>query len=290
MKGVERVIERPRGCLAYKSWGPAEGSPVLALHGWMDNAGTFDVMAPRLAGLRLIALDLPGHGLSDPRAAGSEYYIWSYVEDVLDAAEHFGLQRFDLLGHSMGGIIACLLAALYPERVNRLALLDSVGPLTTAPDKAVAQMRRALQIKRAGESRARLFPSLEAAEAARAEKGISAQSARLLAARGVSQDADGQWFWHGDRRLARPNLLSMTERQAATFLRAISCPTLLVSARQFWEGERRAVYERRLPHFRTLELLELDGNHYQHLEGAEVERVVERVQRFLSPGEAPHPP
>src|SRR5690606_38282881 len=198
----EAFLERADGRLACKLWGAENAPPVLALHGWMDNAATFDELAPRLPEFRLIALDFPGHGLSDHRAAGNEYYIWSYVEDVLDTARHFGLERFALLGHSMGGIVACLLACLYPEMVSRLALLDSVGPLVTEPAKVPAQMRRALQIKRSGESRARRFASREAAEAARAGKGITAASARLLGNRGISRDRDGQWYWHADRRLA----------------------------------------------------------------------------------------
>src|SRR5690606_30772778 len=133
-----------------------------------------------------------------------------------------------------------------------------------------------------GESRARRFASREAAEAARAGKGITAASARLLGNRGISRDRDGQWYWHADRRLARPNLLSLTEAQSAAFLRGIECPTLLIAARPFWEGERRGMFERRLSYFARLELLELDGNHYQHLEGREVEPVAERVRKFLA--------
>ena len=50
-----------------KAWGPPEGHPVFALHGWLDNAGTFDNLIPLLPqNLRIVAVDTAGHGLSDP--------------------------------------------------------------------------------------------------------------------------------------------------------------------------------------------------------------------------------
>lgn len=50
--------------LAAHLFGPADGIPVIALHGWLDNANSFARLAPRLKGLRIVALDLAGHGYS----------------------------------------------------------------------------------------------------------------------------------------------------------------------------------------------------------------------------------
>src|SRR5690554_4922181 len=105
-------IQGPSGRLALKVWGEPEAPPVLALHGWMDNAATFDALAPQLRGLRLIAPDLPGHGLSAHRPPAADYSIWSYVADLLAISGALSLPRFRLLGHSMGGSIATLFAAL----------------------------------------------------------------------------------------------------------------------------------------------------------------------------------
>ncbi len=79
-------------------YGPEDGKPVIALHGWLDNAATFSRLAPRLQGLRIVALDLPGHGHSDHRPAGAGYNIWDYAHDVLQVAEQFGWQRFPCSG------------------------------------------------------------------------------------------------------------------------------------------------------------------------------------------------
>ena len=68
-----RVRVAPKLTLRGKCWGPADGRPVLALHGWLDNASSFDLVAPALAarGFRVVALDLAGHGLSDHRPASA---------------------------------------------------------------------------------------------------------------------------------------------------------------------------------------------------------------------------
>ena len=58
-----------RMTLAAKQWGPDDGFPVLAIHGWLDNASSFDVVAQDLsgAGFRVVAVDMPGHGESSHR-------------------------------------------------------------------------------------------------------------------------------------------------------------------------------------------------------------------------------
>ncbi len=56
-------------------WGEPDGYPILALHGWLDNALSFSVLAPFLSEYRLIALDLSGQGLSDHRSLDATYHI-----------------------------------------------------------------------------------------------------------------------------------------------------------------------------------------------------------------------
>ncbi|HAQ73485.1 MAG TPA: alpha/beta hydrolase, partial [Pseudomonas sp.] len=117
-------------------YGPEDGRPVIALHGWLDNAASLSRLAPLLNGVRIVALDLPGHGLSDHRPPGAGYNIWDYAHDILQTAEQFGWQRFSLLGHSLGGIVSVLLAGAMPERIERLALIDGVIPYTGEAESA----------------------------------------------------------------------------------------------------------------------------------------------------------
>src|SRR5690606_11793724 len=104
---VEEIrLNLPHVELAAHLYGPEDGRPVLALHGWLDNAATFSRLAPRLQGLRIVALDFAGRGHSGHRGPGAGYQLWDYAVDVLLVAEELGWQRFLLLGHSLGGIIA----------------------------------------------------------------------------------------------------------------------------------------------------------------------------------------
>ena len=131
--------------LAAHLFGPEDGTPVIALHGWLDNANSFARLAPKLDGLRIVALDLAGHGHSDHRPAGAGYALADYVFDVLQVAEQLGWSRFALLGHSLGAIISVMLAGALPERVTHLALIDGLIPLTGEADSSAERMGAALQ-------------------------------------------------------------------------------------------------------------------------------------------------
>ena len=74
MNGVEEVrLNLPHIELAAHLSGPEDGLPVIALHGWLDNANSFARLAPKLDGLRIIALDMAGHGHSGHRPPGAGY-------------------------------------------------------------------------------------------------------------------------------------------------------------------------------------------------------------------------
>ena len=136
---VEEVrLSLPHIELAAHLFGPEDGLPVIALHGWLDNANSFARLAPKLEGLRIVALDMAGHGHSAHRPTGAGYALWDYVYDVLQVAEQLGWKRFALLGHSLGAIVSLVLAGALPERVTHLGLIDGVIPPTaTGEDPAV---------------------------------------------------------------------------------------------------------------------------------------------------------
>lgn len=266
--------------LAVRSHGRGDGVPVIALHGWRDNAATFEKLAPLLPALRIVAIDMPGHGLSSWRDADGEYYIWSYIEEVLAVVDALGLTRFNLLGHSMGGAIASLLAGLMPERINKLALLDAVGPLATSPAEAPDQLLRALEQAQAP-NRRHHYSSFEAAVTARAAKGLGTEAATILGRRGIAQDDRG-WYWTLDPRLSRANQLSLTEAHTEVLLRRIDCPVLLIAAPSYWV-ERKATewFDRRCAYYRNLRRVDLPGGHHQHLEG-QVTEVADLLRDFFS--------
>ena len=116
----EFAIDTPLGRIAGLHAGTPGAPRVLALHGWLDNAASFLPLAPFLDGIELVAIDMPGHGRSAHLPAGADYSFAGALANLLDVADALGWDRFGLLGHSMGGAIASLLAAACPERVTRL--------------------------------------------------------------------------------------------------------------------------------------------------------------------------
>jgi pimeloyl-ACP methyl ester carboxylesterase len=266
--------------LGLRVLGDSAAPPLIALHGWRDNSASFELLAPLLPDARIIAVDLPGHGLSSRRHSEGHYYIWTYITDVLAVVDGLNLPFFNLLGHSMGGAIASLFAALYPERVKNLILLDAVGPLTTQAEDAPAQMLKSIRqqqnLKPDGH---RHYPDFMAAVKARADKGLSLQAATILGKRGILQDEKG-YYWNLDPRLSRANLLSLTEEQVAAFITKITCATLLITANDYWLEKQEWLASRR-SWFQNLETHALNGNHHQHLDG-QVEAVADLIRGFLA--------
>ena len=279
--GRELIIDAGGTRLAACAWGAADDPPVLALHGWLDNAASFQRLAPLLPGLQVVALDFPGHGRSPHYAAGHPYHFLDLLPAALAAADALGWGRFRLLGHSMGAGVASLLAGAFPDRVERLALLEGLGPLSCAADDSPAQLVGAVEDRRRGDGAVpRVLPDLDSA-AARLRKAYptrSAAVARLLAERGTVRSGGGVCFAH-DPRLRSRTILRMTEAHVLVFLRQIGCPTLVVRATNGWAFERAQMHAR-FEAVAGARLVELDGCHHVHLEQPEVVAAV--VHPFLT--------
>lgn len=162
MQTKELRIDLGDRCVAAVDYGGEPGAePVLALHGWLDNAASFQWLAPRLRHKRVLALDLAGHGHSDWRPASSWYPIWDYVLDLDAVLDALKLERVHLLGHSLGAAVVSLLAAIRPQQVASLVMLEGLGPLTQTAAEAPEQLAQALAWQRRPVATARLYPDRE---------------------------------------------------------------------------------------------------------------------------------
>ncbi|MDU7559315.1 MAG: alpha/beta hydrolase, partial [Pseudomonas sp.] len=228
---VEEIrLSLPHIELAAHIFGPQDGLPVIALHGWLDNANSFARLAPKLSGLRIVAVDFAGHGHSDHRPRGAGYALADYAFDVLCVAEQLGWKQFALLGHSLGAIVSVIIAGSFPERVTRLALIDGIV-LRSGPDiDAAENMSKALEAQLAhGHKRKSVHPTLDRAIEARMKGmvAVSREAAELLAQRGL-MPVPGGYSWRSDSRLTLPSPLRLTDAQAMSFVRRVTCPTMLV--------------------------------------------------------------
>ncbi|MDA3913951.1 alpha/beta fold hydrolase [Oleiagrimonas sp.] len=259
--------------LAARVHGPRDAPPLLALHGWLDNAASFDRLASLLAlHHRVIALDLPGHGRSAhlPPGAFVHYHIADYVAAVLAAADVLGLEQFDLLGHSLGAGVASLVAAAAPERVRRLALIEGLGPLADDPGNTLERFRHAADRRLArSEPRLRTFADIDAAVQVRSRASrMDASLARPIVERGLVE-VDGGYRWSSDPRLTQPTPVRLAESQVRTLLAGISAPTWLLLAHPQTPYLPEDMLRARAAVIPAIRIDHMDGSHHLHLEHPE---------------------
>jgi pimeloyl-ACP methyl ester carboxylesterase len=110
--------------------GPADGEPVVLLHGFPQDSSAFDLMSPALhsAGLRTLAPDQRGYCPSARPRGRSAYRLRAAVDDVLALLYDAGLTGAHVVGHDWGGAVAWALAAWHPDRVRTLTALSTPHP------------------------------------------------------------------------------------------------------------------------------------------------------------------
>ncbi|MEP1216056.1 MAG: alpha/beta hydrolase [Marinobacter sp.] len=263
--------------------------PILMLHGWLDNALSFARLAPELCGARdVYSIDLAGHGHSGHRPPGQGYLLMDYVADLAELVEtHFNKAedgRIDLVGHSLGGIVSVLYAAAFPERVRRLVMIDSIGPISRKPDEVIGQMRKAITKRMTGSGKPVVYPDIAAAAKAR-EGGmipLSPPAARMLVSRSMKPSGEG-FVWRADPRLRHPSMIMMDEAQVMACLEKVVTPTHFLRAEKGLLASRPDLGSRTNA-IAELDLMEVPGGHHCHLEG-DVGPVVDAVRGFLDDAE-----
>tara|TARA_R110000751_G_scaffold91266_3_gene179105 strand:- start:322036 stop:322962 length:927 start_codon:yes stop_codon:yes gene_type:complete len=279
---VQQALEFPLANVTLRGIG--YGDPckpmILALHGWLDNAASFNPIADYLSDYYIVALDITGHGLSSHRTDGAHYHLIDFPYDLHELVDSQGWQSFILMGHSMGGIIATIYASCFPEFVSKLISIESFGPMTKDPQSSPIQLRDSILSRlKAQKSEAKHPRSIERTVEARAMVGdIKLESARLLITRNIREE-NQQLYFTTDRRLRTFSSLRMTESQAEAFMRNIQCPTLVITGSQGYESMRTALHKR-LDWVKDLVMVECEGFHHLHMDNPQP--VANAIVCFLS--------
>jgi pimeloyl-ACP methyl ester carboxylesterase len=123
---LDRTMELVDGrTLAFSEWGDLDGKPVVLLHGMPSSRLMCpDLDATLAAGVRLITIDRPGYGRSDPRTGRT---MLNWVDDFVELADHLGLPPSPVLGWSGGGPYALACGYRLPDRVSAIGLAGSPG-------------------------------------------------------------------------------------------------------------------------------------------------------------------
>ena len=240
--------------LHYLDWGNAGAPLLLLIHGTRDHARSWDWTARALRHRwHVIAVDLRGHGDSQWSPDGA--YLAAYqVLDIADLMDTFGQESATVMGHSFGGNISARYAALFPQRVRKLVLVDGLGPAQSvlnawAERGPVLRTREWIEKRReTATQKPRRFATVEEAVArmAAANKHLSEDQARHLAVHGVRLHADG-YGWKYDPAIGNflPEDFSV---DLTGFYRDIAAPTLLFHGSESWtsnpEADGRAAFFR----------------------------------------------
>lgn len=268
---------------AAQEWGDSTQLPVLALHGWLDNAASFFALAPRLNNLHIVALDMAGHGQSDHRPGQMAYTPLDDINDILAVADYLGWSRFALLGHSRGAIIGTLAAGAFPERFIALGLVEGLLPEPARPEDAPRQLASAIQGLRVQKQKTpSVYPDINIAIKAR-ERGmfpLGHEAAKALTERGVIAHASGGVSWSTDPRLLAPSMLKLSREHLHAFVDHVGAPIKLILAD---EGLPKlyANYLQEVEQFPRVDYEVLSGGHHLHME-QEVDLVAERLNDFFS--------
>lgn len=268
--------------LAAKVWGDPDGRPTLALHGWLDNANTFDRLAPRLPELNLVALDFAGHGRSEHRPPGVHYHSFTDIQDVMALAGVLGWNRFNLLGHSMGASIASELAAMFPERVERSVLIDGfIATGGVSVHDRIGQNREAIEKMLTAHDKApRVYPDVETMARRVTEATDQTYEAAIVLVERGHKRVDGGVTWRTDPRIRFPTPLRHTRQTIDELLSNSTSPALLLVAEQgdkWYQGEIADAQA----HHPDLTVERLTGPHHFHLEPAFVGEVAKKVRQFF---------
>ena len=242
-------------------------STLVIVHGLGDRAASWEsfaaLMPPQVA---VRTLDLPGHGEAPP---ASDYHYGSLVEHVLTAVRE--VDRFALLGHSVGAAIAWLFAARYPARVTRLILVEPAAPHQSRFVHGPTPEPR------------HPYTYASTGEALRAIHAFDPSVTELEIRRDYRQRADGRWEPAFDPAIFPPLVedAKTLGQQFRRELAAISAPTLIV------RGERSMLRleqaEEILGELQNARLVTVTGgSHFLHRQ--QPDDLARLVREFLEAG------
>lgn len=135
--------------VAYQEWGADQPKKVIALHGWLDNSNSFQAVAPYLAsnGYHIVAIDFIGHGHTSHLPYAGTYNMPRMVQSIREVVHRcLSWDKSYVIGHSMGAGIGLLYSGSYPESVNKLVMIDLLGPLADNSFRTAKDLRAATDL------------------------------------------------------------------------------------------------------------------------------------------------
>ncbi|MGH9049924.1 MAG: alpha/beta fold hydrolase [Acidimicrobiia bacterium] len=198
------------------------GPAVLLVHGFGGAKEDFaDHLETLGAHFRVVTFDHRGHGESDAPADPAAYSIDRLAADVVGVADALGIDRFRLLGHSMGGMVAQRVVRAHPQRVESLVLMDTAPGPVPGLDPDVVDLAAAIC---RDEGKAVLKPLLDDAATLETPSNV-----RLLRERpGYREFCDAKWEALSPVMWATLVVEIVHREDQLASLATVACPTLVI--------------------------------------------------------------
>ncbi|XP_031796315.1 serine hydrolase-like protein 2 [Sarcophilus harrisii] len=300
----ELKLTVPWGHIAAKVWGSLQGPPVLCLHGWLDNANSFDKLIPLLPQtFYYVAMDFGGHGFSSHHHPGFTYHQHDFVNEVRRVAAALNWKRFSLLAHSFGGVVGGMFSCTFPEMVDKLILLDSTPFFLDSLEKENILTYKRYNIDHVMEMETKqhkppkvVSPQEMLQSFLKNNIQVGEECGKLLLERGTTKVAEGLVL-NRDRRLGLPgnNFEFITKEQLEYFCQKIQARVLMLKASQGFsyfrllrKGENPRSMETVVNVLKSTlqeryKFVEVMGSHYVHMQ--EPHKVAGVISDFLESNE-----
>lgn len=278
-------------CEIAKVWGPPDGRPVFALHGWLDNAATFDALIPLLPkNLRIVAVDTAGHGLSDHYPPDIAYNFFDCLVAIERLAGLLKWKKFSFIGHSMGAAMGMLYAGVFPEKVDTLVCLDLARAEVTRPKTVGYRLRKTTEKLLKYEAAIVAGPEKPFSYDAAIERSITGSfgsldknACHLLFKRGLKK-VDGGHVFRRDRRLMAAPLTLTPKEDQLEMAKEVTANVLVI---KFAQGPDFESPENFMEHVKTLKTkaknvryVEVEGAHHVHL--THPDRIATIISEFFN--------
>lgn len=208
------------------------GLTILLVHGYMDAGATWDAVAAPLAraGHEVLAPDLRGFGASERVGPGGYYHFPDYAADLAAMLNELAPRRLVLVGHSMGGTAACVFAGARPEAVEKLVVIEGLGPPAMPPSLALDRTRAWLRALDGDAREDKPLVSLDDAVRRLAfnHPRVARSHLRVLAEKLTRRNERGELVWCYDPLHRTTSPTPFSAEAFCSFLREVRCPVLFI--------------------------------------------------------------
>lgn len=289
---TEVRIDLKYGQIAGKWWGSQKKRPILLVHGYSDNAGTFDTLIPLLPNeFSYLAIDFPGHGFSSHLPKGCFYHSIDLVGIIEEIRTYFKWQRISIIGHSMGSFVTFFYATLYSEHIDLVVALDTLKMQSFRP--TTTERVYYFQTKRSIEANKHIndqppeytYDEMERRVHEGTQRSIDSDKAKYLVDRGSKPSTINPDKFHFTRdiRLKYMHPFYVDHKIGLEYIKKIRAPYLFIRSddQDFHDSEKntREGVELFKKCNKNFEFLKVNGTHHVHLNQPEL--MADKICKFL---------